>query len=126
MKMFEFEKKVSGGHMQSYNRMYPSRLVAITANDKVYFTDAVLRAIGNPKFANIGFNGIEWAVAPGEPSEGYKVCSHGAGEGNTKYLSVSKVIKKRKLPVGYIFEGKTQNGMVVFSLTPSDKLAAPV
>lgn len=120
LKRFEKGNKGAGGN--GYDARFSGQIVAIVQRNEVTFTTSLLNALGSPKFVGVYTDSIEWALkAESNRADGYTVANRTKGL-TSKYLACGKFVRDEKIPVGYYYIGRIENGMVIFSKTPSGQV----
>jgi hypothetical protein len=98
---------------------YKGQLVAIVQKGYIWITPEVREALGNCDVVTIHHNDKVWALRPYRKGEAGSYIFDKAQKNVVRAISF---IKSANLPVKYLYRGVPQDGMVVFSKTPSDKV----
>lgn len=121
-----FEKWVSTTGRRNYENKYRGELIVSVKKFHVWMSDEVIKVLGHPAYYCVLSNEKEWAIrASDETEEGAYLAggdSHSKDDPSEKCLiRPVAFIKAVDIPVGYLYKGKLQDGMVIFSKKPLEK-----
>jgi hypothetical protein len=107
----------------SYQAKFKGQLVVAVNKGYIWVSPETFKVLGMPGYICVMQNNTEWALKASSEDEtgAYSTDSHGSHKPGQVVVRAGSFIKMCNMPVGYIYKGRLQDGMVVFSKTPNEK-----
>lgn len=118
-----FTKWVSQTGRKLYEKKYDGQLIVIVHKHHVWLSEEITKVFQNPERYCVLSNEKEWAIKPAEELEegSYLASNKSHANEERNVIRPTAFITANEIPIGYIYKGKLQDGMIIFNKKPAEK-----